>query len=75
MYRTAIVTFVSNTSFVSHSYFLFISGQENCNLSERNCITMVGLIISLHFIPNDFEPFLNISQQRTIRNIRTWIRM
>ena len=49
MYRTAIVKFVGNTSFVSHSYFLFISGQENCNLSKRNCKTMAGPIISLHF--------------------------
>ena len=47
MYHTGIVTFVSNTSFVSHSVFPIYFGQENCNLSERNCRTMV--VLSFHY--------------------------
>ena len=71
MYRTDVVTLVSNTSFVSHSYFLFISGQENCNLSKRNCITMAGP--TFHYIlllKNTFAPFFNVNQQRTVGTIK-----
>ena len=76
MYRTAIVKFVGNTSFVSHSYFLFISGQENCNLSKRNCITMAGPIISLHFtFKKYFRAFLQRQSTTYCRNNQTWTRM